>query len=223
MSHFATKEKIDGYVDDLSKAAASMRRHVKKLGQPHTDPIALKAKLRELMQMGGTIEQLSAELRRLKRGGTAPPALISQAEESVAAALNEYKDATKESVAKQKQLLEIQREAETHHLQSESEGLLGDQQELEQMADTIDYNHHLVVGRIDDIAEIEQSVVEIFEISQQLNEMVVGQGEQIEEIDRNVDRGAERVSDGQVHLSSVCISPLLFPSISPPLSLFLQL
>ena len=205
MSHFAIKEKLDGHVDDINRAAASMRRHVSKLGQPHTDPIALKAKLRELMSMKGTIQQMSAELRRLKLGGTAPPQLLEQAEEEVAAALNGYKAATKENVQKQKQLLDIQREAETHHLESETEGLLGEHQELEQMADEIDYNHHLVVGRSDDIAEIEQSVIEIFEISQQLNEMVVGQGEQLEEVHDNVDRGAERVSDGQGHLASVCL------------------
>ncbi|KAJ9435387.1 hypothetical protein DIPPA_26111 [Diplonema papillatum] len=126
----------------------------------------------------------------------------------VAEGMAEFRNASQASVSRQRRILEEERR---HHVEEEEND---DQQHLLQAnvyherRHELDWNEQLAEQRSEEIADIESSVVEIFEIFRELDVMVNVQGEQLATADQNVDRGLSSVEAGREELVSVCAHSL---------------
>ncbi|KAJ9469203.1 Syntaxin pep12 [Diplonema papillatum] len=198
------REALEDTIRDLKKESATLQRLTKKLGTA-SDGDGLRKSLKDTTAAAKeTAAQVSSDLRKLKRaaGGKAGEKALKEAEHMVAEGMAEFRNASQASVSRQRRILEEERR---HHVEEEEND---DQQHLLQAnvyherRHELDWNEQLAEQRSEEIADIESSVVEIFEIFRELDVMVNVQGEQLATADQNVDRGLSSVEAGREELVS---------------------
>eukprot|EP01064_Diplonema_japonicum_P032600 TRINITY_DN616_c0_g5_i1.p1 TRINITY_DN616_c0_g5~~TRINITY_DN616_c0_g5_i1.p1 ORF type:complete len:288 (+),score=80.57 TRINITY_DN616_c0_g5_i1:59-865(+) len=201
----AARETLEESIRELQRNTQTLQRSVGKLGTG-SDGEALREKLKKsLTTAKESVAQASADLRRLKRNVSADDkgtegTVLKQYERKVAEVVHEYRDICKENANRQRQIHNAEREANMHEEEEgeEDEALL---QRMQERAQLVDWNALLVAEREEEIKEIESTVVEIYDIANELDRMVNNQGEMIDEVDTNVSRGADHVEAGQEQLS----------------------
>eukprot|EP01059_Diplonema_ambulator_P007908 TRINITY_DN17446_c1_g1_i1.p1 TRINITY_DN17446_c1_g1~~TRINITY_DN17446_c1_g1_i1.p1 ORF type:complete len:256 (+),score=62.56 TRINITY_DN17446_c1_g1_i1:157-924(+) len=203
-SFMSAREGLEDSIKELQRNTQTVQRAVGKLGTG-SDGEALREKLKASVNKAKeSVAQASADLRRMKRSVSAgdkgaEQTVLRQYERRVAEAVNEYRDACKDNIKRQRQIYEAEREANLQEIEAEeSESLL---QRMEDRTHEIDWNAQLVAEREEQIREIESTVIEVYEIANELDRMVNSQGEQLEEAASNVNRGADHIESGQEHLS----------------------
>eukprot|EP01063_Lacrimia_lanifica_P034020 TRINITY_DN6201_c0_g1_i1.p2 TRINITY_DN6201_c0_g1~~TRINITY_DN6201_c0_g1_i1.p2 ORF type:complete len:247 (+),score=121.29 TRINITY_DN6201_c0_g1_i1:124-864(+) len=198
----AARDNLSESVKKLQRCNQQVQRLVAKLGTA-SDSDAMRGRLRESIGVAKEfVTQVTGDLRRMKRLVDATSleemAVLRGCEASAQKVVADFRAATEESVRRERQLLDAERERRAIEEHDEEQPML--QSVLVERMDEFDYNAQLARERDEEIREIERTAGEVFELFKEMEMLVQDQDQQITQVDENVDRAAAKVTAGNSEL-----------------------
>eukprot|EP00755_Sulcionema_specki_P011357 Sspe_Gene.48841::Locus_25779_Transcript_2_3_Confidence_0.400_Length_1237::g.48841::m.48841 len=190
-------------IREIIRATSTTNRLVSKLGTASDSP-DLRAKLKETPQSVKPIAiQASADLKQLKRIAKADQQqVVAKLERELTKAVKDFETVSKKSISQQRAIAYVHHDEDDEGQEEDSLLRHPESQEMQVQARNhdLEWNEHVALSRQEEIEEIEQTVVEVFDIFRDLGVMVEDQGRQLDTAHDAIERGQAHMAAGNDQL-----------------------
>lgn len=201
-------EKTGSSIQRINSYVSSLERSLRQIGTS-SDSVQLRNKITTVLHdVGQNVTRTQTNIKRLKELGRT---LSKENRLQVERITNQFLDTVQRFIDIQKRVANqmkaypdlpkdspFYQEEQNYGFDSAEDN--SQRQAQEQETEEMEYNLALMEERERQVRDIESAIVDVNEIFRDLSAMVVEQGDMIDSIEANVERGADNVSSGRQEL-----------------------